>query len=50
MTIDNKLLAVERLLLEAMRSVQKASVILTHIKGTTLDKQTVKIEEPECDE
>ena len=46
MTTENKLIAIERNLLEAMRSIQKASVILTHIKGQQLEY--IK-EEPECD-
>jgi hypothetical protein len=53
MTIENKLLAAERHLLAATRSIQKAAVILTHIKGQTVGQTIDKaeyVEEPECQE
>ena len=47
MTTEHKLMAAERHLTAAMRAIQKAAVIITHLKGEQLEY----IKEPEeCDE
>jgi hypothetical protein len=47
MIVENKIIAIERHLLDAMRSLQQASVLLTHIKGQNLEGKEY-INEPEC--